>query len=403
LNARTHFKAAVVAVLLGVVAALYIGKLPPALPALRAEFGLSLAQTGTLVSVFNTLGMVASIFMGLITPRIGAWRLCLAGLALLAGGGLLGAGADGLRALLVARFLEGVGFIAVVVAAPSLLSLATAPTDRPRAFSYWGSYMPTGTAMGMLLAPLVMSQWGWRVLWVTVALCTVLAMGLLLRRRADFAAAAGTTAAEPPSWRAASGPLSAAGPWCIALCFACYVFNYYAIMVWLPTFMIGERHMALGTASMLTALVVAANIPGNLIGGHLLQRGLSRGACVSLAGVITLITCSVIFSPGLGDLWRYLGCVAFSFGVGLLPGTVMSASQQHARSPQQVGTVQGMIMQGSNLGQFISPLVVTAVVAHVPGAALDWQRMFGVLAVSAGLIVLGGLWLRRIEAGLAGA
>jgi MFS transporter, DHA1 family, inner membrane transport protein len=58
-------------VLLGVVAALSIGKLPPALPALRAEFGLSLAESGRLVSVFNTLGVVASIFMGLVTARIG--------------------------------------------------------------------------------------------------------------------------------------------------------------------------------------------------------------------------------------------------------------------------------------------------------------------------------------------
>ena len=91
----TRWWAAGVAILLGVVAALSIGKLPPALPALRAEFGLSLAETGRLVSVFNTLGMVASIFMGLLTPRIGAWRLCMLGLGLLASGGLLGAAATG--------------------------------------------------------------------------------------------------------------------------------------------------------------------------------------------------------------------------------------------------------------------------------------------------------------------
>ena len=51
-----------------------------------------------------------------------------------------------------------------------------------------------------------------------------------------------------------------AGPWWIALAFSCYAFNYYAIMVWLPTFMVGERNTPLGTASLLTALMVAANI-----------------------------------------------------------------------------------------------------------------------------------------------
>jgi MFS family permease len=394
----TRWKAAAVALLLGVIAALSIGKLPPALPALRAEFGLSLAETGRLVSVFNTLGMVASIFMGLLTPRIGAWRLCMLGLGLLAGGGLLGAVASGQGLLLAARFAEGTGFLAVVVAAPTLLNHATAPADRARAFSLWGSYMPTGTALGMLLAPLLLASSGWRVLWVVVALCTVLAMGLLLARRADYGSAAAAPAPQAaPSWRAAAGPLTAAGPWCIALCFACYVFNYYAIMVWLPTFMVGERQMALATASLLTAVVVAANIPGNWLAGALLQRGVSRGANVCAAGVLTLLTCSAIFSPALPDGLRYAACVLFSFSVGVLPGSVMSASQTHARSPAQVATVQGMIMQGSNLGQFVSPLLVAAVVVQAPLGAPDWSRMLGLLLASGVLIVAGGLWLRTIE------
>lgn len=385
------------AVLLGVVAALSIGKLPPALPTLRAEFGLSLTESGRLVSVFNMLGLFASIFMGLVTPRIGAWRLCMLGLALQTVGGLAGAAAGGQVLLLGSRFLEGVGFLAVVVAAPALLSQSTAPADRARAFGLWGSYMPTGTALGMLLAPVVMAASGWRVLWLAVALCTVLAMGLLHLRRADYGTGASAQAQLATSWRAAAGPLKAAGPWCIALCFGCYVFNYYAIMVWLPTFMVGERQMALATASLLTALVVAANIPGNWLGGALMQRGVSRGTNVCSAGVFTLLTCTAIFSPGLPDVLRYLACVLFSFSVGLLPGSIMSASQTHARTPAQVATVQGMIMQGSNLGQFVSPLLVAAVVAHGSNGTLEWTRMLGLLLVSGTLIIAGGLWLRLIE------
>ena len=61
-------------------------------------------------------------------------------------------------------------------------------------------------------------------------------------------------------------------------------------------------------------------------------------------------------------------------------------------------------MQGSNLGQFASPLLVAAVVVQAPLGALDWNRMLGLLWVSGGLIVAGGLWLRVIERrALAGA
>ena len=179
----------------------------------------------------------------------------------------MGAASTGLPLLLGARFLEGMGFLAVVVAAPTLLTLATAPGDRQQAFSLWGSYMPAGTALGMLLAPVLMAASGWRVLWLAVVACTAVAMALLRAQRTEYTAAGAAQPAGATSWRAAAGPLKAAGPWCIALCFACYVFNYYAIMVWLPTFMVGDRHIALTTASLLTALVVTANIPGNWLGG----------------------------------------------------------------------------------------------------------------------------------------
>ena len=77
--------------------------------------------------------MVASIFMGLLTPCIGASRLSMLGLGLLVRGGVIGAASDGLPQLLAARFLEGVGILAVVVATPTRLNTVTAPTMAPRA------------------------------------------------------------------------------------------------------------------------------------------------------------------------------------------------------------------------------------------------------------------------------
>jgi MFS family permease len=391
---RTHWKGAIVALLLGVVAAIYIGKLPPAIPALRGEFALTLAQSGWLVSAFNTLGMVASIFMGLFTARVGAWRLCMAGLGLLALGGAVGAFAPGAQWLFASRFLEGVGFLSIVVAAPGLIMQSTAPADRNRVFSFWGGYMPAGTTLGMLLAPLFIQTLGWRALWLATVACAVAALALLytLRHAYHPPAAAGTA-----TWRASAGPLRKAGPWWIALAFGCYAFNYYAIMVWLPTFMVGERNTPLGVASLLTALVVAANVPGNLLGGTLMQHGFRRGTNVCLAGLATALTCMIIFAPALPDAIRYLGCVAFSFSVGILPGSVMSSAQTHARTPAQVGTVQGMINQGSNFGQFVSPPLVTAVV----GSTMAWDRMLTLLLATSAIICAAGCVIRVIERRLA--
>ena len=405
---KTHWKSALVALLLGVVAAIFIGKLPPAIPVLRTEFGLSLSESAWLVSMFNLLGVVASIFMGLFTARVGAWRMCVTGLIAMTGGALLGAATPSTLAwlLLASRFLEGVGFLSIVVSAPGFLMLATADADKKRVFSFWGAYMPTGTTIGMLLAPLMIAWFGWRGLWASTGVAAVAALWLLIALRAGYAsarAAQGTPAAgsSADAWRAGAGPLKKSGPWWIALAFGCYAFNFNAIMVWLPTFLTSERQTPLLTASLLTALVVAVNIGGNVMGGVLMQRGVSRGTNVCLAGLATALTGAVIFSPALPDWLRYLGCVAFSFSVGVLPGSVMSSAQTHAQNPAQVGTVQGMINQGSNMGQFISPPLVAAAVSQMAGGALAWNNMLFLLLATSAIIVVSGLMIRRVEARMA--
>ena len=387
---QTRWRAAICALLFGVVGAIYIGKLPPAIPALRAEFSLSLIESGWLVSAFNTLGVVASIFMGLWTARLGPLRLCMAGLAFLVIGGLTGALAATATGLLMSRFLEGVGFLCIVVSAPALLMLSTAPADRKLVFGYWGGYMPTGTTIGMLLAPVLIAAYGWRALWMATVGCGIAAMILLFTLRREYAT---PSKARGPSWRESALPLKAAGPWWIAVAFGCYAFNYYAIMVWLPTFMVGARGTPLALASLLTALMVAVNVPGNILGGLLMQRGMPRGVNVCIAGVATALTCLAIFSPDLPDAMRYVGCLAFSFSVGILPGSVMSAAQTHAHTPAQVGTVQGMINQGSNMGQFASPLLVTAVI----GVGLAWDRMLTLLLSTSAVIFASGIFIFSLE------
>ena len=81
---RTSWPAVSAALFAGVVAAGYVGKLPPALPALKTEFGLSLVEAGWVVSTFNTVALTAAVGFGVMADWIGAFRFALAGLALLA-------------------------------------------------------------------------------------------------------------------------------------------------------------------------------------------------------------------------------------------------------------------------------------------------------------------------------
>lgn len=91
-----------------------------------------------------------------------------------------------------------------------------------------------------------------------------------------------------------------------------------------------------------------------------------------------------LFSDALPDGLRYTLCVALSFIGGVIPAAVMSSSAVLARSPRQVSALQGLIMQGSQLGQFIgTPLIAAVVAASGSWGAARW--------VTAGAAALGGL------------
>lgn len=79
----------------GVVAALHVWKLSPALGTLSEQLNMSLGQAGVLVAVIQVAGMVLGMIVGLFNDSIGLRRGCLWGFGFLAVGSVLGAMARG--------------------------------------------------------------------------------------------------------------------------------------------------------------------------------------------------------------------------------------------------------------------------------------------------------------------
>ena len=108
----------------GILAGFQVGKVPPALPVLRAALGFDLVTAGWLTSIYYAIGAVFAVAVGLLSDRAGPRRLMLAGVAFLGAGSLMGGLAGDGALLLVARFLEGFGFVGVTVTAPKLIAAA---------------------------------------------------------------------------------------------------------------------------------------------------------------------------------------------------------------------------------------------------------------------------------------
>lgn len=361
----THWPAVLAAVAGGVAVGMNVGKVPMALAVLRQEFGLSLVQAGTVSSTLSTLAVLFAVGVGMLTGRVGPLRMALGGLVVSVLASLAGLLVHGYAALITTRVLEGAGFLAMAVAGPGLVSAAAAPADRRFAIGVWATFMPAGAGLAMLLSPPLLGAVGWRGLWALVAAVLALAAGAAWQQRRHYAAdrsaapAGRSGGAVGPAVALLRQPLA----WLLALAFGCWAIQHFSLIVWLPTFLMEQRGMAASAAAALTALMLLVNVPGNLIGGALVQRGLPRGRLIAAAHAATGLCAMGLLHDGFNDGLRYGLCLALSFIGGLIPAAVMSSSTVLARQPAQISVLQGLIMQGSQAGQFIGTPLIAAVVA----------------------------------------
>lgn len=387
---RTRWPLVLLLVAAGVVSAFQIGKAPAALPILRAELAMSLPQAAWVISSFNLIGIVAGMALGALAERLGHRRITLGGLVIIALASAAGAAATGPIGLLATRFAEGLGFMTVVVATPTLLVRAAAARDIKLAFGFWATYMPTGTAVMMTAAPALIAGSGWRGLWLANA-------ALVLVFAAALAAA---TRHLPATAQTRSGVLDdmvttlrTPGPRLLAITFATYTLQFLAVFGLLPTLLVEQDGLSPGQAALLGSAAVAINIPGNLLGGWLVHRGVARW--IVIAGVsATMGSCALlIYSAGLALPARYGLCLLLSLVGGMLPAVVLGAGPALAPSPRHIATTNGLIMQGSNLGQVIGPPAVAAVAAISGG--WTWSPL--VLTTAAAFGVALALRLRRMD------
>ncbi|OGA71218.1 MAG: hypothetical protein A3F77_14830 [Betaproteobacteria bacterium RIFCSPLOWO2_12_FULL_67_28] len=367
----------------GLIAAAYIGKVPPALPALRADFGLTLIETGYIATVLNVMGGAIGLFAGVFSDRFGHKRIALGGLALMAAGGVLGAFAPGYALLLLSRFLEGAGFIMTTVAGVALVAHATSAADRPKAMALWSCYLPAGGSLAMLAASVTLAAFDWRVLWLAIAVATLASFALLARFVPARASGAGVGLMR-------LGAESLMHPPSLFLClaFAGYVAQWAAFMTWLPTFVVAERGGSALQGALLSAAWVAINVPGVLLGGWLMAHGARRSRIIVLASAIQALAAAGAFLDLLPDWGRYASCLAFSLFGGVIPAAVFSGVASLARSPQHIGTTNGMVMQASQLVQFVSPIAVAWIAARLSwGASLPLMLFFAASAAAGGLAI----------------
>lgn len=365
----------------GMVAAGQVGKAAVALPLIQRELGLGLFVASWVIAMYGILGAVAGIPAGAIVSVL-TNRVALAGgLAVIGIGSLAGAAAESGAFLIATRALESCGFLAVVIAIPALLRAASVEKDNDLVFSFWGTYMPFGSAPMMLVGAYL----DWHTLWIVNGALALAYAPVILWLAPDAAAPVRTRGHVRKNVKAV---LTAPGPLLIASAFGVYVFQYFAIVGLFPTLLVDRMGLSTAAAGTISAITVICNGIGNLLAGGLMRLGTPLWSVVAASFTFAAVAGFGVFAESLPvAVMAAFACLILAVG-GLIPASLFAATPRVARNANLLTMALGLLVQASNIGQLLGAPAMAAWVEHFGWGYAPWVL---VATSVAGIAIAGGL------------
>ncbi len=358
--------------------------IPPTLPAMRADLGLSYLATGSITSVAVLALGIASIPGALLATRFGARRLvtvCAAGLAIFGASIALPPGAFWVfagSALLT---------LSIAIAQPPLAVLIRRwfPTTITRASNLYANGLLMGNVLGASLSPFISGVIGWRAMFLVWA--GVAAIGVLLWARftpRDEAAAPpvnlGKVLRDPRVWQ-------------VAALFTFQNLVYYTVATWVPFLLSG--HSPADIATTFLFLTFFPIVPLFALTFVRWQFALSTWFYVMAGGVAVIGSLGLLF--GLTDFVRPL-----VFMVGLGTGAAFVASialpPLIAANESEASTYSAVMYTAGYLLAFVGPFSAGMLVdatGQIPPAF--WPPLAGAVLMA----IVGSLAPRMLSSRLA--
>jgi CP family cyanate transporter-like MFS transporter len=285
---------------------------PPVIPLIHAELGLTETEIGTLGTLPSLLLAAAAIPGSLLIARFGATMALVTGLFLVALGSAARAAANEIWLLYLTTMITSAG-VAIMQPAMPPLARAWLPDRVPFATAVYTNGLLLGETLAVALTiPIVLPLAGgsWRmsfVLWGVPVVITAILV-LLFAGRVE---GNGTNAPRRwwPDWRDKQ-------LWRLAFCLGCINTNYFATNTFLPDYL-----HALGRADLISPALTALNfcqLPASFVMLGLAPRLVrNHGAYIGIGLLCLLSILGIAMSAGWWVVF-WSGLLGFSVASGLI-------------------------------------------------------------------------------------
>ena len=335
--------------------------LPPLFPLLKDVFGVPYVALGLAVSVFYGGSGIGQTVSGFLVDRVGALRVLMAGMGLLAGAIALAGLVPSYWFLLPVALLAGLGNSVFHPADYSILNASVDPRRIGRGYSVHAISGNLGWAVAPTVVFALTAHFGWRAALVTVG-------GLGLAMVVVLATQGGAFTGVHAGARRAGGVTD------VRVLLTAPVLAAFAYFALIATALVGmqtfgvtglmrvyETPMALATAALTAFLLGGA---AGILGGGFLADRTSRHDVVAVSGLIgaaALILLVATGGVGPSRLPLVLAVAGFCQGV-TAPSRDMLV--RAATPPGASGKVFGFVYSGLDLGSCLVPVAFGWMLDH---------------------------------------
>jgi ACS family D-galactonate transporter-like MFS transporter len=367
------------------------GNLSVAAPLLSPELGLTATQMGFLLSSFFWTYAAFQIAGGWLVDRYDVNVVYGLGFLVWSAATLFTGFVGSFAVLLLFRLLLGIG---EAVAYPAYSKILCKFPEHQRGFA--NALIDVGTkagpAMGLLVGGMLVASYGWRALFITVGLASLLWLPPWFRwGRGERSVA--VAAEKAPG---ILDILRRRAAWATFFGLFCFNYAWYFLLTWLPSYLVKERHFSIKIMAISSALPFCATAVSSLVCGWASDRLIAGGASANRVrkgfAVTGLLICAATL-PGSTLPGRAMSmvCMVIAFvSIGLFTSNCWAITQTLA-GPTAAGKWTGLQNAVGNLGGVVAPIVT--------GFIVDRVGLFFLSFVAASVFLLIGAFIYLVVLG----
>ena len=363
------------------------GALPTAAPVLKKDLALSNEAYGLAISAFFWVYAPIQLFSGWLCDRFSVYKLLALGIVIWAASTLLMGFIGAFSSLFVLRIMLGIGESLAFPGSSRVISRHVPAERRGIANAALAMGIAFGPAVGTLIGGLIVAQWGWRAMFVSFGLVTLL--WLLPWRQAVRRLPTTDYADEGPSIPLRK-LMSKWSLWSMSIVHALGNYCFYFLLAFTPLFLTEARGFSKTEWVYLASLGYAVQGLCAFLFGHVSDRwtrsGRSEAVCrrwmmVASQALAALAILGLAFAHSAVTI-AILLCLAGAASAALSMN--LYAVAQMFAGPRASGTWVGFQNALGNTSGIIGP--------PLTGLIIDRAGFESAFLLTAAVAAFGAMW-----------